>query len=104
MKQVPPSVSELTELVDLGDNHYISWLSDSDGNKIGFLEWHDCKRDDQFLTAGTVMFDIPEAQAYQSGQARWQLYSLDPIHVEPSIACRSCSNHGFIRNGKWVNA
>lgn len=35
----------------------------------------------------------------------WELHSLDPLHVEPSILT-SCHNHpdahhGHIRNGRW---
>jgi len=37
----------------------------------------------------------------------WNLVSLDPFHVEPSIRTR-CHNHlehhGFIREGKWEPA
>lgn len=31
----------------------------------------------------------------------WQLVSMQPFHVEPSIHCLSCGEHGFIRDGKW---
>jgi hypothetical protein len=39
----------------------------------------------------------------------WELHSIDPLHVEPSIQtnCRNPnhgSRHGFIREGKWVEA
>lgn len=37
----------------------------------------------------------------------WELKSLEPFHVEPSILT-TCHNHpehhGFIREGKWINA
>ena len=32
----------------------------------------------------------------------WELHSLDPLHVEPSV--KTTSHHGFIRDGKWVPA
>lgn len=36
--------------------------------------------------------------------ATWELVSLDPLHVEPSIRT-TCTNHpehhGWIRDGKW---
>ena len=32
----------------------------------------------------------------------WELVSLSPLHVEPSVHCLSCGEHGFIRDGKWV--
>lgn len=37
--------------------------------------------------------------------ATWELHSLDPLHVEPSVACRTHPHHhGWIREGKWVSA
>lgn len=46
------------------------------------------------------------------GDARWQaagcglhtVVSLDPLHLEPSLACEGgCPNHGYIRDGQWVS-
>ena len=34
----------------------------------------------------------------------WQLVSLNPLHVEPSIRCLSCGCHGWVRGGKWERA
>lgn len=37
----------------------------------------------------------------------WELLSLDPLHIEPSIrtTCHNHSeHHGYIRNGRWVNS
>lgn len=34
----------------------------------------------------------------------WQLISLDPLHIEPSLLHRrpdGCGHHGFIRDGRW---
>jgi len=36
--------------------------------------------------------------------SKHQLVSLDPLHIEASIGCHSCSFHGHIRDGKWVPA
>ncbi len=33
----------------------------------------------------------------------WQLVSKEPLHLEPSFLC-SCGHHGFIREGKWIQA
>lgn len=32
----------------------------------------------------------------------WTLVSMQPLHVEPSIHCITCGEHGWIREGKWV--
>jgi hypothetical protein len=37
----------------------------------------------------------------------WDLVSLDPLHVEPSIETRCHSHptaHGWIRDGRWTDA
>lgn len=52
--------------------------------------------------AGSITFDLPPLNA--TARAVWQVHSLDPLHVEPSLLCRSCGHHGFIREGRWVPA
>jgi hypothetical protein len=32
----------------------------------------------------------------------WTLVSRDPLHIEPSLLCQLCGDHGFIRDGAWV--
>ena len=34
----------------------------------------------------------------------WDVESLQPLTISPSLLCRICGNHGFIRNGVWVPA
>ncbi len=34
----------------------------------------------------------------------WKLISTDPVTVTPSLLCRRCGDHGFIRDGRWVAA
>lgn len=41
---------------------------------------------------------------YFEGPSGWKLERADPLTVSPSLACRSCSHNGFIRDGKWVPA
>lgn len=36
------------------------------------------------------------------GPDGWTIESLDPLTVSPSLLCRGCGHHGFIRDGKWV--
>lgn len=33
-----------------------------------------------------------------------RLISLDPLHIEASLACTRCPSHGFIRDGRWIDA
>lgn len=34
----------------------------------------------------------------------WDVLSRDPLTLAPSLLCRICGHHGFIREGKWVPA
>lgn len=34
----------------------------------------------------------------------WKLESEQPLTMSPSLLCRGCQCHGFIRDGKWVPA
>lgn len=38
------------------------------------------------------------------GPHGWQLVKAEPLTVSPSILCSGCKTHGFIREGKWVEA
>lgn len=50
--------------------------------------------DDGKLCAGGV----PWAEGVSP---RWTLVSEEPLHVEPSVLCLLCGDHGFIRGGTW---
>lgn len=32
----------------------------------------------------------------------WKIERLEPLTLTPSLLCKSCGNHGFVRNGKWI--
>jgi hypothetical protein len=34
----------------------------------------------------------------------WEVISEMPLTLAPSLLCRACGHHGFIRDGKWVPA
>jgi hypothetical protein len=40
------------------------------------------------------------------GRPHWTVVSLEPLELAPSIACTSpgCGSHGYIRDGRWVDA
>lgn len=38
------------------------------------------------------------------GTNGWQLHSLEPLTLSPSLLCKVCGTHGFVRDGKWVPA
>lgn len=51
--------------------------------------------------------DIPETRLmFENDAARhvWTVQSWEPLTLSPSILCRRCGDHGFIREGRWVPA
>jgi hypothetical protein len=94
-------------ILDLGSGHKAKfYTSDKSGDvAVGLLilhpkgPIHNGAYEDIPECMGGITFNIPEA-ANLTGP-KWDLVSLDPIHVEPSVLC-DCGDHGWIRNGKWV--
>jgi hypothetical protein len=37
-------------------------------------------------------------------ESGWDVQSFYPLTISPSLLCRACQHHGFIREGKWVPA
>jgi hypothetical protein len=37
-------------------------------------------------------------------RAVWQVESMEPVTLSPSLLCGRCADHGFIKQGKWVPA
>lgn len=101
--------SDLPEgAIDLGADHWFTWFSYSEDHhpeapeKAGIIEWH--LNPDGELCGGAVNFWRPPGDKGPT----WQVHSLDPLHVEPSVLCSpekgGCGSHGFIRGGRWVTA
>ncbi len=107
----------------LGSEHWIRRHGDSEEprTEVGFVVLHKNPTTGRWCMGG-ITYDIPQAQRFRSRKADgtlthvWQLVSLHPIHVEPSLLCkapmppgddgqpRSCGDHGFVRGGVWVPA
>lgn len=62
--------------------------------------WH--RRPDGIWCLGSFQWRIWSGSTRQ--EPVWQLVSMDPFHVEPSIHCHACGAHGWIRDGKWEPA
>ena len=51
-----------------------------------------------------IYFDVPGVDAITTEAHRWQVQSLDPLTVSPSLLCRRCGDHGWVTNGAWIPA
>lgn len=88
--------------VYIGHEHFVNGIvAEAGGPTIGYHVWHPCR--DGKPMPGAIWLDIPElpADLRRDGRPVWQLVSREPLHVEPSVLCRACNDHGWIRNGRW---
>lgn len=85
--------------IPLGGNHWYVPVYEFDTDKFaGINEWHLNSRGE--WCAGWVPF---EGRTHRTNGAEWQVLSVEPLTLSPSLLC-SCGNHGWIREGKWVEA
>lgn len=90
----------ITEWRDLGYGVEVITYTQGDSDEpAGLLERHPCKTDDRH--AGSVPFvphiDHPEWPT-------WEVQQWEPLTITPSVLCRTCGCHGWIREGRWVPA
>lgn len=105
--------------IDLGNGIYMRWLSFSpdrdlnphlahlsDNDKTGIIVGH--VHEDGEICEGAVLFDTPENHRGEEGRPLWQVESLDPLTISPSILMSpdkgGCGLHGWVREGRWVSA
>lgn len=103
--------------LDLGDSHslaFVGWNPDRalnpqydglpDVEKWGAIIYHRTDKTETGWCAGGVTFDGEVQRKVVPDKGRWRVVSWEPLHIEPSVLCRGCGDHGFIRAGKWVRA
>lgn len=92
--------------LDFGHGVLGRWKVNSDGDKVGLLYSHPMPNPPVpgRRCMGSISFDIPELPEGERRYAVWQLHSLEPLDVSPSLLCGTCQHHGFIRQGAWVPA
>jgi hypothetical protein len=81
--------------IDLGHDTFMT-KAYRDGKWVAIHEWH---REGGFYGAGFIPFTGRGEWAVS-----WEVVQEEPLTLSPSLACRHCSHHGWIRDGKWVPA
>lgn len=64
------------------------------GKLAGLDYWHACR--DGVVRDGFIPLD--------DGVRGWRLDSREPLTISPSLLCRACGHHGWIKAGRWVPA
>jgi hypothetical protein len=90
-------------MLDLGHGVELKFTSWADHDRAGFIESHD-RPDGQGRCEGGGMFDLPGVRDAFPERALWTVESWEPLTLSPSLLCRVCGNHGFVRSGIWVPA
>jgi hypothetical protein len=96
------------DVLDLGNGHTLRFFSDGQGNRIGATVSHPCPTADQGECTGAIYFDLPATHEFEKRDRvhpKWTIVKEDPLTLAPSIRhTGACNVHGFIREGKWVDA
>lgn len=87
---------------DLGEGRSFVWLVDAYGKAFGIVEHHPAPGGQEgAYCGGYVAWRVP---ADEGAIPRHKLITEDPLHIEPSLLCRTCGHHGWIRDGRWLDA
>jgi hypothetical protein len=100
-------ITDLPDCLDLGGGHTIRWFTRNGEDVIGAVEEHPSLTESRYHKkgepcAGSIYFNVPECR--MGDVPRWAVESWEPLTISPSVLCKLCGNHGFIREGKWVPA
>lgn len=102
--------------IDLGDDHKLwfnSWKPDRDLNpqyadlpdveRVGAVIEHRSAALGLLCLSG-IIFNGPVRDRIDADRDGWTVESWEPLTLSPSLLCRLCGDHGFIREGRWVRA
>lgn len=79
-------------IVRLHDHHTGRW--------IGVDHYHRHPESGRWC-GGCAMFDVPELAGRYAGTPLWHVEVFEPLTLSPSLLCRGCGRHGYIRAGAW---
>lgn len=93
----------MSDETDIGSGVFIERTVNKDGEWVGLIRRH--PKAGGGTCASAVAFDTPASRAVHGPTVALHVVeSWDPLTLSPSLLCRSCGHHGFIRQGKWVPA
>jgi len=88
--------------VDIGEGHRLEFCQ-WQGETAGVIDWHRNKAG--AWCCGWVAFKQSKwGLQFKSGDVGWDVIQREPLTLNPSLLCKTCGDHGFIRDGKWVKA
>lgn len=95
-----------TGYVDIGGGHSIHFVGYEGDPHAGMNDRH-MRPDNGKPCEGFISFTgSPWSNLFTGDGAieTWDIVSLEPLTLTPSLLCRICGDHGHITNGRWVPA
>jgi len=94
----------IADTLDLGDSHTLLFSSYKGQPRVGASVLH--LRPDGTKCEGWIAFRGKAwADSFAPDSiATWEVVQEDPLTISPSILCRACGDHGYVRNGRWERA
>lgn len=91
--------------IDLGDGHRLVFSDYKGEKRVGGNVIHP-PVEGKCSGQGWIAFENTSwsRQFTEKPIATWKVEQAEPLTLSPSILCRACGDHGFIRNGRWVRA
>lgn len=86
-------------MIDLGDGHAMEYREFKGETAAIDLYHPGCKSPNFISFTGRSW-----AREFNGRITTWEVENDEPLTLSPSIECRACGDHGFIKNGKWVRA
>lgn len=101
-----------------GFSYTLLYADEARTKPVAVAEYHKCEvrtgrrhpdDPDDFDAAAILPLNVPEAADWHKGRnpkfgpgPKWDLVQAEPLTVAPSILCRACGLHGFLRAGRWA--
>lgn len=89
----------------LNDNNcleFVRWKDDTEPYMA--MWWHRNTQAGGGWCAGSFAWRNPSPKDFQRDLSLWNMERWEPLTVSPSLLCLACRAHGFIRDGKWIEA
>jgi hypothetical protein len=80
-------------IVEIGHDVAVQRVAGKDGKTLGFEYRHPCR-------SGPAVHWLNTSEPLL--RPCWDVVSESPLTLAPSLLCRACGHHGFIRDGKWI--
>lgn len=93
----------MTDRIDIGHGHSIEFVKYEADPRTAINDYH-LNKDGKECTGFISFKEGAWAKSFDNKITTWDVISLEPLTLFPSILCRACGEHGFIRDGKWVPA